>query len=93
MAVLALGLGAVDLVGVVLRLALIGDYDQIGGHGRRGLRRKVLGKLSAKAALSRRCNSAKSGKVVMRAKRAASSEGASRRALQASESEVIRAAA
>ena len=41
-----------------------------------GLRRKVLGKLSAKAALSRRCNSAKSGKVAMRAKRAASSEGA-----------------
>src|SRR5271166_2088286 len=34
-----------------------------------GLRRKVLGKLSAKAALSRRCNSARSGKVAMRAKR------------------------
>ena len=31
----AFGLGAVDLVGVVLRLAMIGDQDQIGGHALR----------------------------------------------------------
>ena len=58
-----------------------------------GLRRKGRGKLPAKAALSRRCNSAKSGKVAIRARRAASSDGALCRDLQASESEVMRAAA
>ena len=62
-------------------------------EGRRcGRRRKGRGRSPTRAALSRRCNTAKSGKVAIRASRAASSEGAWRRDLQASESEVSRAA-
>ena len=88
----ALGLGAVDLVGIMLRLAMIGDQDQIGGHALRAATQGP-GQVVGQGGVEPCCNSAKSGKVAMRAKRTASSEGASRRALQASESEVIRAAA